>query len=294
MVESVRFERATQRSRENELALQRSGRLLASEFVGSSQVARQTRADILMLAESSLAVLITGETGTGKDHAAWLLHQVSARSGKPFVPVNCAAIPKDRIEIELFGEPAGAHAATSETQGGLIGAAAGGTLFLNEIGDMPLNLQGALLRLIDEKKYSAQDAVAHPGADFRLICATHQPLKKLLQEGRFREDLYFRIRQLSLHLPPLRERRKDVPLLISHVINQHNRERHTHIAGMARDAMALLESYDFPGNVRELRSLVLAASERTLSGQTIDAETVGKLVLMPASQTLAPRWIWKP
>jgi len=254
----------------------RAARLLAAEFVGSSAMAQRLREDMLRLADSTLATLITGETGAGKDHAAWLIHQVSSRRGK-FVPVNCAAIPKDLIEAELFGSVRGAFTGATQARSGLVAEADGGTLFLDEIGDMPLALQGTLLRLLNEKKYRPVGATREQASDFRLICATHQPLPQLIRDGRFREDLYFRIRQHTLHLPPLRERAEDVGLLAAHVLLQHNRERQAHVAGIEPQALALLQAHPFPGNVRELRSLVLAAAERTAQGASISAAAVREL-----------------
>ncbi|MNY12475.1 Transcriptional regulatory protein QseF [compost metagenome] len=155
---------------------------------------------------------------------------------------------------------------------GLVAEADGGTLFLDEIGDMPMALQGTLLRLLNEKKYRPLGGTREHSSDFRLICATHRPLPQLIRDGRFREDLYFRIRQLTLALPPLRERPEDIPALSFHTVLQHNRERQTRVAGLAPDALALLAAHALPGNVRQLRSLVLVAAERTPQGQPIRAD----------------------
>ena len=250
-----------------------AARLLAEGFIGPSAPARRLREEMLRFADSSLAVLLTGETGTGKDHAALLIHQASPREGK-FVPVNCAAIPRELIEAELFGSVRGAYTGATQARAGLVAEADGGTLFLDEIGDMPLALQATLLRLLNEKKYRPVGAARELASDFRLICATHQPLQKLIREGRFREDLYFRIRQQTLHLPPLRERRDDIPALANHVILQHNRERQTHVAGIDAGALAVLTRHPFQGNVRELRNLLLVAAERTAAGMPITARAL--------------------
>lgn len=272
--DDARYQRGLQSLDAGEKSRMRAARLLAAEFIGVSATAKQVRKDMLRFADSTLAVLLTGETGTGKDHAAWLIHQASARKGK-FVPVNCAAIPQDLIEAELFGNVRGAYTGALQARAGLVAEADGGTLFLDEIGDMPLSLQGTLLRLLNEKKYRPLGASREKSSDFRLMCATHQPLAQLIRDGRFREDLYFRIRQLSLALPPLRERPDDIPPLAHHVLLQHNREKQTHVAGIAPDALALLEALLLPGNVRELRSLVLVAAERTPPGRSISAATLG-------------------
>ncbi|MET3654736.1 sigma-54 interaction domain-containing protein [Dyella japonica] len=274
--QSIRYERTVHRKREADRGDHRAERLLASEFVGESAVTRHIREEMLRLADSTLSILITGETGTGKDHAAWLIHQASARGG-PFVPVNCAAIPNELIEAELFGSTRGAFTGATQARSGLVAEAHGGTLFLDEIGDMPLALQGTLLRVLNEKKYRPVGATKERESDFRLICATHQPLSRRIREGQFREDLYYRIRQQSLHLTPLRERAEDIPAIATHVLLQHNRARHAHVAGFSDAALAWLRNQTLPGNVRELRNLVLAAAERTGQGKPIHVETMQAL-----------------
>lgn len=251
-------------------------RLLSTGFVGTGPTARRLREDMLRFADSSLSLLVTGETGSGKDHAAWLIHQASARKGK-FVPVNCAAIPKDLIEAELFGATRGAYTGAVQARAGLVAEADGGTLFLDEIGDMPLGLQGALLRLLNEKKYRPVGATRELPSDFRLVCATHRPLLELVRDGQFREDLYFRICQLTLHIAPLRERLEDVPALVAHILLEHNRAFPGRVAGISDNAIAQLQRHRFPGNVRELRSLVLAAAERTPPGKRIQTNRLVEL-----------------
>lgn len=269
-------ERAASQQREVEQGHARASRLLAGGFIGVGASARTLRADMLRLADSSLSLLVTGETGSGKDHAAWLIHQASTRQGS-FIPVNCAAIPKDLIEAELFGAVRGAYTGALVSRKGLVAEADGGTLFLDEIGDMPLGLQGTLLRLLNEKKFRPVGATREQASDFRLICATHRPLSALVRKGAFREDLYFRICQQTLHMPPLRERPEDIPALVSHVLLQHNRERQSSVAGISANALACLQAYAFPGNVRELRNLILAAAERTDPGRRIRTSQLGAL-----------------
>ncbi|MBK5541767.1 sigma 54-interacting transcriptional regulator [Pseudomonas sp. TH05] len=251
-------------------------RLLSAGFIGAGAAARRVREEMLRQAGSSLSLLVTGETGAGKDHAAWLIHQASSRKGK-FVPVNCAAIPRELIEAELFGATRGAYTGATQARTGLVAEADKGTLFLDEIGDMPLPLQGTLLRLLNEKKFRPVGATREQSSDFRLICATHRPLPERVRDGLFREDLYFRIRQLVLHIPPLRERIEDVPALVSHILLEHNREQPGRVAGISDNALASLQRYGFPGNVRELRSLVLAAAERTPRGKRIQTNQLVEL-----------------
>ncbi|GAB2801871.1 sigma 54-interacting transcriptional regulator [Dyella kyungheensis] len=273
--ESIRYETSVRRTLERDRSKSLAKRL-ATEFIGNSEAARHIREEMLRLGESSLSVLITGETGSGKDHAAWLIHQASPREG-PFVPVNCAAIPKDLIEAELFGSTRGAYTGATQARAGLVAEAHGGTLFLDEIGDMPMAMQGTLLRVLNEKKYRPVGATKERESNFRLICATHQPLPQRIREGLFREDLHFRIRQRWLHLPPLRERPEDISALATHVLLQYNRDHGLHIGGFSAAAASWLGQQSFPGNVRELRSLVLAAAERTRTGKTIAMETLQAL-----------------
>ncbi|MDF3832639.1 sigma-54 dependent transcriptional regulator [Cupriavidus basilensis] len=262
--------------RETERSRTRAGRLLTAGFVGTSATAKRLRAEMLRLADSSLALLIAGETGAGKDHAAWLIHQASARDGK-FVPVNCAAIPQNLIEAELFGVVRGAYTGATHARQGLVAEADGGTLFLDEIGDMPVDLQSALLRLLNVKAFRPVGATREQSSDFRLICATHRSLPELVAAGRFREDLYFRIRQQALHLPPLRERTEDIPALVAATLMAFNREQKQNVAGISARAQAWLQAQPFPGNVRELRSLIQAAAEQTASGSVIRSSTLRAL-----------------
>ncbi|WP_321901687.1 sigma-54 dependent transcriptional regulator [Paraburkholderia tropica] len=274
---AARNGRAERQKLEPDEGQSRAARLLASGFVGTSPAAQRIRAEMLRLAESSLSTLITGETGSGKDHAAWLIHQASSRGGQ-FVPVNCAAISAELIEAELFGSVKGAFTGATQSRNGLVAEADGGTLFLDEIGDMPMPLQATLLRVLNEKRYRPVGATKERESNFRLICATHQPLPQMIREGRFREDLYFRIRQTTLALPPLRERAEDIPALATHALFQYNREQQSHVSGFDAQALAWLKLQPFPGNVRELRNLVMAASEQARSNGMIGLEIVRALM----------------
>jgi len=251
---------------------------MEEELIGNSVAARRLRAEVLAAADSRLSVLITGETGVGKDHAAWLIHQASVRRGKAFVPVNCAAIARDLIASELFGAAKGAYTGADRARSGLVAAADGGTLFLDEIGDMPIELQATLLRLLNEKRFRALGEVEEKSSDFRLICATHQPLQELIKQGRFREDLYFRLRQLTLLVPPLRERRNDILLLAESVIARHNREQRNYVSGLTPEAQTMLLANQFPGNVRQLISVIQVACERAAETGQIDAATLDSLL----------------
>ncbi|MDR0183464.1 sigma 54-interacting transcriptional regulator [Lysobacter arvi] len=258
---------------------------LNANFIGRSVAARQVRAEIRAAAVSKLSVLLTGETGVGKDHAAWLIHQASSRRGQPFIALNCAAVPRELLAAELFGSVRGAFTGADRARSGLVAAANGGTLFLDEIGDLPLELQASLLRVLQTQSYRPLGDTVERSSDFRLICATHQPLPKMIQDGRFRADLYYRIRQLELRLPPLRERRADLAPLAEHAIAHHNREHGAHVAGLSEDALALLHTHPLPGNVRQLLTWLSAACERTVAGHRIDAACLRALdtpsLLMP-------------
>ncbi|MBH1866835.1 sigma 54-interacting transcriptional regulator [Stenotrophomonas maltophilia] len=259
--------------------------LIRSNLVGQSVPARRLRAEVLAAADSRLAVLITGETGTGKDHAASLIHRASTRRDGAFVPLNCAAIAPELIAAELFGAVKGAYTGATSDRPGLVAAADGGTLFLDEIGDMPLALQGTLLRVLNEKTYRPLGAVRERASDFRLVCATHRPLLESVREGRFRQDLYFRIRQLTLVVPPLRERRTDIPLLVNRILARLASGSGSAAIPISECAIRRLQQHDYPGNIRELATLIEVAAERaTCNG--IDAEMVELLLQKPL--TCAP------
>lgn len=262
-------------------------RWIGKESPGTSTDTQELREEILLLADSPLSVLITGETGAGKDHAAKLIHRVSARSEKPFVAINCASIPGDLIEAELFGAVRGAYTGSVGAREGLVAAAHGGTLLLDEIGDMPLALQGSLLRLLNEKKYRPLGSTREHSSDFRLLCATHRPLQELVEHGLFREDLYFRICQHTLHISPLRDRPDDIEAIVAHAASQFNQYGRAQVRGIEPGALKLLRAYRFPGNVRELRNIVMAACERTASGSPLDAQTVAKLLTVPGTKNLS-------
>lgn len=245
---------------------------IEAEFVGRSQAAEKVRSEVLNLSDSSLSVLLTGETGTGKDYIASLLHKMSSRKGE-FVAVNCAAIAKDLIESELFGSVKGAFTGAQNRQG-LVAAAHHGTLFLDEIGDMPLPLQASLLRLLNEKKYRPVGSSKEHVSDFRLICATNKPLLKMVENGEFREDLYYRICQSQMELPPLRQRLVDMGALSRWFIEQYNQIHSNMIRGITSEAIDTLRSHSFMGNVRELKNIIFVACERTSALEMVSQETI--------------------
>jgi transcriptional regulator with PAS, ATPase and Fis domain len=204
------------------------------------------------VAETDLPVLIQGETGTGKELVARALYRRSARSSGPFVVLNCAAIPANLIESELFGHVRGAFTGAYQDRLGLIGAANRGTLFLDEIGEMPLELQPRLLRVLQSGDFNRLGSVRPERVDVRVVAATNRDLEREVEEGRFRSDLYFRLSSITLKIPPLRERPQDIHLLVDHFLRVYAGRQAREAPRLSRECLATLSSYAFPGNVREL------------------------------------------
>lgn len=223
-------------------------------IVGSSAAMREVFERIRLVADTRSTVLILGESGTGKEMVARAIHESSSRRRKPFVPVNCAAIPETLVESELFGHEKGAFTGATDRRGGLFQAAHAGTLFIDEIGELQLGLQSKLLRAIEYKKIMPVGSTRETEVDVRLVAATNKDLAELTKQGKFREDLYYRLKVVELRLPPLRERKEDIPLLVHHFIEQIAAEDHRQVRGIAPEALAALKAYDWPGNVRELRN----------------------------------------
>ncbi len=224
-------------------------------FVGSSKKFEQVLELAEQLAAVDTTVLIQGESGTGKELLARAIHFNSPRKGKPFIAVNCGAIPKDLMESELFGYKRGAFSGAVADKKGKFEAADDGTLFLDEIGELPLGMQVKLLRILQGKELDVLgDPVPRP-VDVRIVAASNQDLRQLMEGGNFREDLYYRLSVAPLHLPPLRERREDIPLLAFHFLEKLNRRFHKDVK-FDQAAIDALQAYDWPGNVRELENLV--------------------------------------
>lgn len=211
---------------------------------------------IQKLKDVDTSVVITGESGTGKEMIASALHYAGKRKNGNFVAFNCAAIPETLLEEELFGHKKGTFTGAISDKEGKLEYANNGTIFLDEIGDMALSLQAKLLRVIQQKEYTPLGGNKPVQINIRFIAATNKDLKKLVQEGKFREDLYFRLNVFEINLPPLRQRRQDLPLLIKHFIKICNEELSKNIAGLSREAENLLLNYNYPGNIRELRNII--------------------------------------
>lgn len=209
-----------------------------------------------LASEGNSSVLVLGDSGTGKELVARAIHAHGPRSRKNFVPVNCAAIPEDLLESELFGYVKGAFTGANQAKMGRLQYADGGTLFLDEIGDMKPSLQAKLLRVLQEKEFEPVGGVKPISVDVRIVAATHRDLDKSVAEGRFREDLYYRLNVIPLQIPPLRKRKDDIPLLIDRFVGIYNRQKKNPFKGFDNDALQALKQYAWPGNVRELENLV--------------------------------------
>jgi DNA-binding NtrC family response regulator len=235
-------------------------------LVGQSESMVAVLERVSQVAKSSATILVHGESGTGKEMVARAIHLKSDRHSRPYIKVNCAAIPESLLESELFGHTKGAFTGATQDRQGRFLLADGGTLLLDEIGDLPLSLQPKLLRVLQEREIEPIGGSRCLPIDVRLIAATHQDLKALVASGRFREDLYYRLNVIPIEIPPLRERTSDILPLAEHFLRKYCDENHRAICGFQRDAEALLMSYPWPGNVRELencieRAVVLAQGE---------------------------------
>lgn len=240
-------------------------------LLGNSAALQLARDMIGKLARSQAPVYVTGESGCGKELAARLIHEHSARQTQPFVAVNCGAIPENLMESEFFGYKKGAFTGADTDRDGFFQAAHGGTLFLDEVADLPLAMQVKLLRTIQEKKVRKVGATQEDPVDVRIISATHQALSNLVDTGKFRQDLYYRLNVIELKMPPLREMRDDIPLIAQAILARLSKQSAVGLPELSGGALAALHDYTFPGNVRELENIL----ERALalcSGQKIDSD----------------------
>ena len=224
-------------------------------LIGRSPAVTYINHMIDQVANTTASVLILGESGTGKEVIARNIHANSNRRDKPFIPINCGAIPGDLLESELFGHEKGAFTGAISSRQGRFEMAEGGVIFLDEIGDMPLPMQVKLLRVLQERSYERVGSNQTIKTDVRVIAATHRRLESLIEEGKFREDLYYRLNVFPIDVPPLRERREDIPLLISELIERIENDKRGSVR-LTRQAVAMLSQYDWPGNVRELANLI--------------------------------------
>jgi DNA-binding NtrC family response regulator len=225
------------------------------KIIGNSTQIQDVIKFIGKIADTDSTILITGESGTGKELVAQTIHYHSSRSRKPIVPLNCAAIPKDILESELFGHEKGAFTGAVSTRIGRFEMSHNGTLFLDEIGELAPALQVKLLRVLQEKEFERVGGIKTIKVDVRIIAATNRDLEKAVSEGRFREDLFYRLNVIPMHLPPLRKMRDDIPLLLEHFINDISKRKKKDVLNISKDAVNCLVNYRWPGNVRELENL---------------------------------------
>jgi two-component system response regulator PilR (NtrC family) len=256
-------------------------------ITGRSEKITALREQISKLARSQAPIYISGESGAGKELAARAIHEQSSRRHSPFIAVNCGAIPEDLMESELFGHLKGSFTGADQDKQGLFQAASGGTLFLDEVADLPLHTQVKLLRVIQEKAVRAVGSQQEEPVDVRLLSATHKNLAKEVEQGRLRQDLYFRINVIELAVPPLRERRDDMPELTEALLRKIAGENDTELCNVSDDAMAVLLEYSFPGNVRELENILQRAAA-LCENNTITAENL-EFITITSSQSPEPQ-----
>jgi formate hydrogenlyase transcriptional activator len=225
-------------------------------IIGGSPALQSVLEDVKRVAPTDSTVLILGETGTGKELISQAIHNLSARSRRPLIKLNCAAIPFDLLDSELFGHEKGAFTGAITRRTGRFEMADTGTLFLDEIGDIPLKLQPKLLRVLQEQEFERLGSGRTHHINVRLVAATHRDLKQMVEDGEFRSDLYYRLHVFPLLVPPLRERREDIPVLVRHFVDEYARRMNRHIELISSRAMEALTSYSWPGNVRELQNFI--------------------------------------
>jgi two-component system response regulator AtoC len=257
------------------------------EMVAKSARMTELFRTIRKIAEFKTTILVGGESGTGKELVARAIHRLSPRSGGPFIAVNCGAIPATLLESELFGHRKGAFTDATRDRKGLFEEATGGTLFLDEIGELPLGLQVKLLRVLQEEEIRRLGDTADVKVDVRVVAATARDLAEEVKRGGFREDLYYRLNVLPLHLPPLRDRREDIPLLVNHFIQRMNARMGLSITGATPEAMRRLIDFDWPGNVRELENTVERAMVLS-DGPQIDVDSLPDRLHPPAAGPTPP------
>ncbi len=232
------------------------GRYSCEDIISQSHKMQNLFAILPNIAESNTTILIEGESGTGKELFARAIHNLSFRKDKPFVAVNCGALPDTLLESELFGYKAGAFTDAKKDKPGRFALAEGGTIFLDEIGDVSAAVQVKLLRVLQDKTYEPVGGISPIQADVRIVTATNKKLDELVKESKFRDDLYYRVNVMKLDLPPLRDRKEDIPLLVDHFISRFNQRHNKHICCVTNEVTAALLAYKFPGNVRELENII--------------------------------------
>ena len=253
-----------------------------SEIIGTSESLQRVFRLVEKVAATNTNILVYGESGTGKELVARAIHHNSPRADRPFVAINCGALPETLLESELFGHTKGAFTGATNARPGLFRSAEGGTVFLDEIGEISQALQVRLLRAVQEHEVTPLGSNAPARFDARIICATNRDLEREVSEGRFREDLFYRLNVIEVHLPPLRERREDIPLLVRHFVKRTAREQGQDEKPIEPAAMTALINYNWPGNVRELQNAIERAF--TLSADALDADSLPPRVRAAAGE----------
>ncbi len=250
-------------------------------IIGKSRSMQEIFKTVVEIAPSRANVMIVGESGTGKELVARAIHFNSPRRNNNFVPINCAAIPEGLLESELFGHEKGAFTGAYERRIGKFEIANGGTIFLDEVGDIPLSLQVKLLRVLEQKEFMRVGGSKSINVDVRVISATNRPLEQMVADGKFREDLYYRLKVITIEIPPLRNRKEDIPLLVDHFVKEFSVENQKDIKGIEKDVLEVFMDYNWPGNVRELRNtietMVVLARKKYLTVDDIPNYIKGKL-----------------
>ena len=279
---AIEFQRLRQENHLLRKAVREQYRL--EQLIGVSEPMQQVLDFVQKVADSDSTVLIQGESGTGKELVARMLHFNSSRKDRPMVPVNCGAIPETLLESELFGHEKGAFTGAAQTRMGRFELANGGTIFLDEVGEMSLSLQVKLLRVIEERSFERVGGSRTIQVDVRIVAATNQDLEKMVEEKRFRQDLFYRLNVIPINTPPLRDRQSDIPLLIEHFLKRFNHMKQTAITGFAPEALELLTTFHWPGNIRELENMIERLVVLKKQGLLTAADLPEKLHKKTASQ----------
>jgi DNA-binding NtrC family response regulator len=278
------MERRFLRGEVNTLRQRLGEELTVNELIGGSAAMQRVKEIIGKVAVTDSPVLIEGESGTGKELVAAAIHRLSARAKGPFIPVNCSAIPRDLLESEFFGHVRGAFSGAVADAVGLFRGANEGTIFLDEIAELPPELQVKLLRVLQEMQVRPVGSTKAYPVDVRIIAATNRNLEQAMQAGTFRQDLFYRLNVIRIQLPPLRERREDIPALVNHFIRRFSRRFRREVRGISADALNALMTYDFPGNVRELENLI----ERAFAMGAREQITLADLPSLAARPAITP------
>ena len=256
-------------------------------IIGACEGLKSVLERVAKVAVRDTSILVTGESGTGKELIAQAIHYNSPRKDKKFVAINCGALPENLLESELFGYKKGAFTGATESRSGLLETASGGTLFLDEVGNLPMNVQKTLLRFLQEKEFNRLGDTTPTRVDVRVLSATNSDLKEAIKSGAFREDLYYRLNVVNIHLPPLRDRCSDIPLLAAHFIHHQNQKFATSIKGFESDSMRILCEFEWPGNIRQLKN-VIEACMAVETGDYISRDTLGQFIESVPLEASAP------